>query len=78
MAGLVSRFSQVATVCVAVLGVTGILQAVFELGDAANLIDTEFRHVRILSLGRSPSIRVRETADRWSGQAATQARRSYQ
>jgi len=40
IAGLVARFSQVATVCVAILGVTGIYQALVEVADWTNLIDT--------------------------------------
>src|SRR5258708_28445895 len=42
VAALISRFSQVATVCVIGLALTGALQVFFEVSDLANLIDTQY------------------------------------
>ena len=39
---LIARFSQLATICVIVLGITGIYQALIEVVDTANLIDTPY------------------------------------
>lgn len=41
-AAVVSRFSQVATVCVALLSVSGGFRAIYEVGDPANLMDTPY------------------------------------
>ncbi len=50
MAILVSRFSQVAAVCVALIGVSGAFRSIYEVGDAANLIDTQYGVVLLSKL----------------------------
>jgi copper transport protein len=42
LAILVSRFSRVATICVAGLAFTGLIQGFFEVADLANLVDTQY------------------------------------
>lgn len=51
MALLVARFSQVATICVAVIGASGIFRAVYEVGDIGNLIDTQYGVALLAKLG---------------------------
>ncbi len=42
MACLIGRFSQVATICLVALGLTGAVQVVYEVGDLWNLLDTPY------------------------------------
>src|SRR5581483_7203207 len=47
---LMSRFSQVATLCVTIIGVTGIIQAFLQVADVWNLIDTQYGLTLLLKL----------------------------
>jgi putative copper export protein len=51
VARLVGRFSQVATVCVATLGVTGLYRALVEIADIDNLRDTAYGTALLIKLG---------------------------
>lgn len=48
---LVSKFSQLATVCVVGLAITGAFQVFYEIGDLANLIDTPYGLALLAKLG---------------------------
>ena len=50
-ASLFSRFSQVATICISVIAMTGIYRAVTEVIDPANLIDTSYGTTLLIKMG---------------------------
>jgi copper transport protein len=48
---LIVRYSQMASVCLITIILTGVIQAFFEVADIANFIDTQYGQVLLLKLG---------------------------